>query len=183
MGEFLFAHIRWPMPYFPPDHSRPPLCHKFVQLRFWSMVFGRFYVQVLGRKITIVVTTKSTPPPIFNELSDSNINLKELWPVVAGIKCWGKCWSGKYVLLHTDNTQVVSMIASGRSKNAQAVCLLRKLFWICVIYKIDLRAFYINTSDNVLADKLSRLSPDVQKPHFGMPVKFMFCCSQGLSSH
>lgn len=123
------------------------------------------------------------PPPIFNELSDSNINLKELWPVVVGIKCWGKCWSGKYVLLHTDNTQVVSMIASGRSKNAQAVCLLRKLFWICVIYKIDLRAFYINTSDNVLADKLSRLSPDVQKPHFGMPVKFMFCCSQGLSSH
>lgn len=102
--------------------------------------------------------------------------------MIAGVKRWGKMWSNSYVLLHTDNTQVVSMIASGRSKNAQAMCLLRELFWICAIYKIDIRASYINTSDNVLADKLSRLSPDVHKPNFGLPVKFMFCCSQGLSS-
>lgn len=120
-------------------------------------------------------------PPAFNELSHSNINVKELWPVVAGVKRWGKLWSNSYVLLHTDNTQVVSMVASGRSKNTQAMCLLRELFWVCALYKIDLRASYINTTDNVLADKLSRLSPDIKKPHFGMPVKFVFSCSQGHS--
>lgn len=120
-------------------------------------------------------------PPIFNELSNSSINVIELWPVLAGVKRWGKIWSNSYVLLHTDDTQVVSMVSSGRSRNTQAMCLLRELFWICAIYKIDLRAAYINTADNVLADKLSRISPNVKKKYFGKPVKFMFCCSQGHS--
>lgn len=113
-------------------------------------------------------------PPYFDELLHSNINVKELWPVVAGIKRWGKMWSNSYVLMHTDNTQVVSMIASGRSRNTKAMCLLRELFWMWAIHKIDLRASYISTSDNILADKLSRLSPDVKKPHFGLPIKFTF---------
>lgn len=109
------------------------------------------------------------------------LTLKSFGLFLAGVKRWGKIWSNSYVLLHTDDTQVVSMVSSGRSRNTQAMCLLRELFWICAIYKIDLRAAYINTADNVLADKLSRISPNVKKKYFGKPVKFMFCCSQGHS--
>lgn len=124
-----------------------------------------------------------SPPPVFNELSNSNINIKELWPVVAGLKKWGEGWRNQYVLLHSDNTQVITMIASGRSRNTQAMCLLREIFWICALYNIDLRATYINTKDNTLADKLSRLPQDVKKLNpFGMPISFNLCCSQGQSN-
>lgn len=119
-------------------------------------------------------------PPEFDDLSESNINVKELWPVVAGLKKWGENWKNQCVLLHSDNTQVVTMISSGRSKNTQAMSLLREIFWICAIYNIDLRATYINTKDNDFADRLSRLPSDVRKMNpFGMPVSFKFCCSQG----
>lgn len=119
-------------------------------------------------------------PPEFNELSNSSINIKELWPVVAGLKKWGDRWKDQYVLLHSDNTQVITMVATGRSKNTQAMCLLREIFWICALYNIDLRATYINTKDNQLADKLSRIPTDIDNlKTYGMPISFMFCCSQG----
>lgn len=120
------------------------------------------------------------PSPVFDDLSVSNINVKELWPVLAAVKKWGEGWRNSYVLLFSDNTQVLSMISSGRSRNPIAMGLLRELFWCCSINKIDLRATYINTGDNVFADKLSRLPSDVCKINaFGLPLKFSVCCSQG----
>lgn len=116
-------------------------------------------------------------PPIFNDLSLSNINVKELWPVLAAIHRWGESWRNSYVLLHTDNTQVLNMVSSGRSKNTQAMQLLRELFWCCAVYKIDLRAAYISTSTNIFADKLSRLPNNpVRCNTFGLPVLFIDCC-------
>lgn len=122
------------------------------------------------------------PPPSFNELSKSNINVKELWPVVASVKRWGESWMDSCVLLSSDNTQVVRMIISGRSRNPQAMCLLRELFWCCSFFRIDLRARYIATDDNIFADKLSRIPPHRYcKLKFGMPCKFSVCCSQNPS--
>lgn len=122
------------------------------------------------------------PPPTFDELSHSNINVKELWPVIASVWRWGEKWIDSTVLVSSDNTQVVNMIISGRSRNPQAMCLLRELFWCCSVYRIDLRARYINTDDNVFADKLSRIPPRRYcKLKFGMPLKFGICCSQSRS--
>lgn len=116
-------------------------------------------------------------PPTFDDLSLSNINIKELWPVLAAIHRWGNQWRNSYVLLHTDNTQVLAMVSSGRSKNSQAMQLLRELFWCCAVLKIDLRASYISTDTNLFADKLSRLSSSPEKCNtFGLPVTFVNCC-------
>lgn len=123
-----------------------------------------------------------SPPPVFNDLTTSNINVKELWPVVASINRWGSAWTDCCVLLNSDNTQVVSMIISGRSKNHQAMCLLRELFWSCSVFRIDLRARYVSTNDNIFADKLSRLPTCKHtKVNYGMPLMFNYCCSQNPS--
>lgn len=67
-----------------------------------------------------------------------------------GLKKWGEKWRNQYVLLHSDNTQVVTMIATGRSKNPQAMCLLREIFWITALYNIDLRATLIREKMSLL---------------------------------
>lgn len=122
------------------------------------------------------------PPPVSDDISEANINVKELWPVVAAVKKWGEMWRSSQVLLHSDNTQVVTMVATGRSRNPQAMELLRELFWCCSILQIDLRAAYISTNDNVRADRLSRLPSDVNQAKssainsYGLPLNFMSCC-------
>lgn len=118
-----------------------------------------------------------SPTPVFDKVTDSNINVKELWPVLAAVRKWGKCWKGSYVLLHTDNTQVLSMVASGRSRNIQAMQMLRELFWCCSVLKIDLRAMYIPTDVNLFADRLSRLPSTISSDViYGLPLRFRNCC-------
>lgn len=119
-----------------------------------------------------------SPPPVYNNVANTNINVQELWPVVAAIKRWGQVWAKSSVMVHTDNTQVLSMILSGRSCNTTAMCLLREMFWCCAIHDIHLYATYISTHDNVFADNLSRLSSRSHANQcYGMPLTFMFCCS------
>lgn len=61
-----------------------------------------------------------------------NINVLELWPVVMGIRRWGHAMVGKLVNVVVDNLQVLYMIKTGRSVNAQCMEWLRDLFWDCV---------------------------------------------------
>lgn len=122
------------------------------------------------------------PPPSFTDLSTTNINVKELWPVVASIHRWGASWRHRVVKVYTDNTQVLNMILSGRSKNFQAMDLIREIFWCCALYNIDLEACYISTKENVFADKLSRIKLPIRTDHaFGMPVMFSFCCAGSIT--
>lgn len=115
--------------------------------------------------------------PTFTDLTASNINVKELWPVVAALKRWGTAWSNKVILVHTDNMQVVAMLNTGRSKNVQAMELLREIFWCCSLGNISLKVSYINTKDNVMADRLSRIRLPLNVANvYGLPTEFGFCC-------
>lgn len=66
-------------------------------------------------------------PPTFDDIPGSNIIIKELCPVVAAIHRLGKKWSHRNILLHTDNTQVMYMVLSGRSSNVDPMNLIREL--------------------------------------------------------
>ena len=59
--------------------------------------------------------------------------------------------------MFTDNTQVMYMLTNGKSVNTICMGWLRELFWICVIYNIELIPRHINTKCNLVADTLSRL--------------------------
>lgn len=122
-------------------------------------------------------------PPKFDDVSNSNINVKELWPVVAAIQRWCTQWSHMEVLLHTDNTQVMHMVLSGRSSNLEAMNLLRELFWCCAIHNISLSATHIKTQNNIIADRLSRLPVCLDGYNsYGLPYQFELCCQLPSSS-
>ena len=93
----------------------------------------------------------SKPPlSILNEL--------ELIPVYLALVRLSSCLVNQHIVCYTDNTQVLSNINTGVSINKFAMSLLRQIFWICVTRNLHLTACHIVGTDNVVADRLSRIS-------------------------
>ena len=86
-----------------------------------------------------------------------NINVLEMWPMLAGVRGGGHRWGNSTVVFVTDNTQVRAALNSGRSRNKTTMAWLRLIFWASVTNNFDVQSVYINTKDNVLCDSLSRL--------------------------
>ena len=91
------------------------------------------------------------------DMLDMCINWRELCAVVTAAATYGAQWRGAQVLFHCDNVCVVQILNSGSCKNAAMMELIRKLFFISATYEFELRSIYISTSDNIIADALSRL--------------------------
>lgn len=106
----------------------------------------------------------------------SNINELELWAVLVGVQRWFPLFRNKAVLLFVDNTQVVYMLRNGTSVNKTCMNWLREIFWMAVIYNIQLHPTYIASEDNVVADVLSRI------PYGNVSVEVCkdLCCSDEL---
>ena len=95
-----------------------------------------------------------------------NINVRELYPIYEALSRWGPSWRDHKVYCITDNTQVMNAINKGRSDNRTSMCLLRKLFWLSVMFNCHLVGVYIPGKDNVLADALSRATSFNDLPLF-----------------
>lgn len=91
---------------------------------------------------------------------ENNINVLELIPVVQMIKRNGINWRNQLVRCHTDNTQVVMAINTGRSSNVSSMSMLRDIFWDSVVHNYHLVASHISGCDNFIPDYLSRWSND-----------------------
>ena len=102
-----------------------------------------------------------------------NINVRELYPIYEAVERWSHLWRDHKVYCITDNTQVVSALNKGKSVNSVAMCLLRKLFWLCVIGNCQLVGVYLPGKDNILADTLSRATDANSLP--------LFLCCRGSS--
>ena len=87
-----------------------------------------------------------------------NINVLELWPILEGVRRWGKGWTDTPVVFVTDNTQVQAALNTGRSRNKTTMGWLRLIFWESVKYNFEISSVYINTRDNIICDSLSRLT-------------------------
>ena len=86
-----------------------------------------------------------------------NINVLEMWPVLAGVRRWGAEWLNRTVVFVTDNTQVMAALNSGRSRNKTTMSWLRLIFWASINYNFDVQSVYLNTKFNTICDSLSRL--------------------------
>ena len=95
-----------------------------------------------------------TVPPI----SKGNINVLELFPIYVSLLRWGNLWRNKKIKCKSDNTQVCWVINKGCSSNEVSMALLRKIFWLTVIYNCHLVAEHISGESNSVPDFLSRLS-------------------------
>lgn len=101
-----------------------------------------------------------TNPPLESSIDYDNINLLELWPVLVGVRRWIHLFQNKTLYIYSDNTQVVAMLTNSVSSNRQYMQWIRDLFWELVSHNVQLHVNYISTSDNVVADTLSRLAYD-----------------------
>ena len=95
-------------------------------------------------------------PPV--EHVPDNINVQELYPVLAAVRRWGDKWRDCRVECYTDNTQVVAAVNGGVSVNLHALELLRLIFWESVKVNCHLIAHYLPGPTNVWPDYLSRIS-------------------------
>lgn len=86
---------------------------------------------------------------------DDNINFLELIPVWQSVLRFGPQFKGYHLVLLSDNTQVISMVNCGKSVNTSCMCLLREIFWLCVMYDIYITARHVSGNNNAIADCLS----------------------------
>ena len=87
---------------------------------------------------------------------DFPIHLKEFITVIISVRIWGHHWSGKRVALHCDNSSVVETINYQKPKNPQMQQCLREFLYYVTIFKFEPVMVRIPTSDNFLADFVSR---------------------------
>ena len=109
---------------------------------------------------------------------EKDINLLELWPVLAALDRWGETWRDHKVVIWTDNTQVQSMIATGRSKSIRAMWWLRELFWRVCLYNVHLISKRITSKENKVADYISRLFDVKNKGTLPPTFSNWLCCFQ-----
>ena len=88
------------------------------------------------------------------------IATKELLPIVMSCALWGHRWNGESVLAYTDNTTVVTIVNSGKSKDRLTMELLRYLFFLSASCGFSLRATHVEGKQNKAADTLSRYRVD-----------------------
>ena len=97
----------------------------------------------------------SAPWP--HSYSDTDINFREMFAVYVAISLWGARLRDKQIIVYCDNKDVVTIWSTGTCKNKDYMNLVRKLFFVCASWNINLLALHIPGSKNKIADILSRL--------------------------
>ena len=93
--------------------------------------------------------------PRFLLRQNEHINTKELRAVEQALLYWGKLWTGTKIVMHIDNRAVVfgleNMTMRGTSMDVLRRCLL-----LAANHDLEIEPRWIPTSENKLADALSR---------------------------
>jgi hypothetical protein len=84
-----------------------------------------------------------------------HINYKEMLAVLTAFRLWLPKFSYKHIAIHTDNTAVYHGL-NKRSIRGPAMEPLREITLLAALHDITFSAHWIPTSDNLLADLLSR---------------------------
>lgn len=89
-----------------------------------------------------------------------NIALLELFSVFTAISTWPNQLQHRSICVFTDNEAIVTIWASGSSKDAVISALMRSMFFLCTRHNISISFKHVPGVDNVYADLLSRLQVD-----------------------
>ena len=84
------------------------------------------------------------------------IMVKEMLPIVLACTVWGQEWAASCVRCLCDNQAVVACLRSRTSRDGHCMHLLRTLAFVEARHTFSLQPQYISTTDNHLADDLSR---------------------------
>ena len=89
-----------------------------------------------------------------------SIAWQELYAIVVACAIWGPEWTRKRILFHCDNSAVVSIINTKRSKSERVMSLVRKLTLLTLQYSFYFKAVHVPGAMNEVADSLSRFQGD-----------------------
>ena len=90
------------------------------------------------------------------DLEHLDINKKEMLTVMAAIKHWFMDLSNLKILIFVDNQACVELLNYGITRSEFLASCLREIQFVLAKYNIELRAQYIPSKDNFLADMCSR---------------------------
>ena len=68
---------------------------------------------------------------------------------------WGREWKGKLLVIHVDNQGVAYGLAN-RTIRGAPMRILKRCLLLVTKYDLDLEARWVSTTENALADALSR---------------------------
>ena len=80
----------------------------------------------------------------------------EMINILVAIRTWAILWQGKNIRIHCDNQAVVSVLTSGRTRDALLAAIARNILMETAAHGICLRTVHISGKDNQVADNLSR---------------------------
>lgn len=85
-----------------------------------------------------------------------DINAKECLALMVAARKWIRLFRGKRILVQCDNQSTVCVINSGVAHQTFLQACLREIYHICGLHSTEIRALWIKSVDNGLADCLSR---------------------------
>lgn len=85
-----------------------------------------------------------------------DMTLLEIFPVLVTITIWHQSLQNTRILFHIDNTAVVHVLNTLTSKSDKVMYVVRKLVLLLLRHNIQIKATYIHTKANCIADALSR---------------------------
>ena len=90
------------------------------------------------------------------EWQGHSIACKEMVPVMLAAAIWGANWSGRCVCFRSDNATVVSVLQTGKARDATLLQLLRCIHFYSATLQFSYTAVHIKGKLNTAADALSR---------------------------
>ena len=84
-----------------------------------------------------------------------HIDWKEAYAILFAFAKWSSHWHGCLVEIHCDNSAIIAAINS-QSIRGPAINILQTLFLLASLDNIDLKATWLSSKDNWIADALSR---------------------------
>lgn len=87
---------------------------------------------------------------------DRDINSLECLALLLCLRKWSEQCRGKKVLVYCDNQTTVAVVNLGATKSRFLQACLREIHHICALNSAEIRIVWLKTSENTIADSLSR---------------------------
>ena len=84
------------------------------------------------------------------------IHIKEFWVLIVSAKLWGDTWTGRCIVMYCDNDSVCDTLVYKKPRDPGLLSLLREFLHLVVVKKFFPVVRKIGTTDNILADHISR---------------------------
>ena len=147
------ADIEWWTEFLPLWNGVELIQHRVVTshaLEFYTDASDKGFGAVYGRRWLFAPWENAV-------IAQANINVRELFAIVAAVMAWGEDWRNKQIIIYTDSLVIASVWRTGTSRDKRVMCLMRGLFTFIARRNINIHMSHIPGLTNKKADILSRL--------------------------